>query len=337
MGGPLCRCSDDTFATMAFDFDAAVSAPFRMQPGLRRLSATAQQLTPAVVPQRGAARHLREKLAVLWAYREQALLCHPGFDPAPALSVLAQHAAIEQPQAWQVVNGNWLAPWLGWAVDADGQVHQQHAGWPEIGALLHALPAPWRGTALMTLAFAEDFAIVDARSGVIPWLAVCLPSGWAPEEKLGRSFADVHGPVAENRMVVQASGHLMRLVTGAERCERFVWTLTGQPRLHAHPARLDPQRWPEDLTLRDVAAQTWWRTERQTFIPVPGAGQAVFTILVDVQPLSVAMHSPERAARVHDALASMSPAVLRYRGLQDVQPLLLQWLAQRAAARHEAL
>ena len=37
---PLAKDIDD------FDFDAAVSAPFRMQPGLRRLPAGSAQLTP---------------------------------------------------------------------------------------------------------------------------------------------------------------------------------------------------------------------------------------------------------------------------------------------------
>ena len=40
---------------------------------------------------------------------------------------------------------------------------------------------------------------------------------------------------------------------------------------------------------------------------------------------------PPQAGRVHDALASMSPAVLAYRGLTEVQAPLLRWLA--AAAR----
>ena len=31
---------------MAFDFDAAIGTLFRMQPGLRRVSAGCQQLTP---------------------------------------------------------------------------------------------------------------------------------------------------------------------------------------------------------------------------------------------------------------------------------------------------
>jgi hypothetical protein len=58
----------------AFDFDAAVQAPFRMQPGLRRLAAGAPQLTPL----RPGSRHQREKLAVLSAFWSQALLAAPG-------------------------------------------------------------------------------------------------------------------------------------------------------------------------------------------------------------------------------------------------------------------
>ena len=89
-----------------------------------------------------------------------------------------------------------------------------------------------------------------------------------------------------------------------------------------------------DLHLDDdaMAAQTWWRTERQTFLPVPGASQAVFTIQVQVTPLTRAFGQPGQAARVHDALASMSEAVLVYRGLTQARAPLLRWLARQAAA-----
>ena len=43
---------------MSFDFDAAVTAPFRMQPGLRRLAPGTPQLTP-LAP---GSRHQREKM-----------------------------------------------------------------------------------------------------------------------------------------------------------------------------------------------------------------------------------------------------------------------------------
>ena len=348
---------------MSFDFDAAVSLPHRMQPGLRRLAPGAAQLTPSVVPQRGLARHLREKLAVLGAFAGQALLCVPGFDPRRALDALAAHAAAEHPAALQIDGRHWQAPWLGWAVDAQAQPQDLAGGWPEIGPLLAQLPADWRHAALLSLAFAEDFAILDRSSATLPWLAVALPSMWAPEHKIGLGFAEVHAPVADNRLILAAAPQLIRLVTaesaataataatghaaltpdGADRWERFVWTLSAHPRLHAHPQRVDAARWPAGLDDNALAAQTWWRTERQTFIPVPPAdsatpgpaagAQAVFTILVNVTPLASAFSHPAQAGRVHDALATMSDAVLDYRGLTAVKAPLLRWLARQAHAR----
>ena len=330
---------------MDFDFDAAVQSPFRMQPGLRRLAPGATQLTPTVALHRGAARHLREKLAVLGAFAADALCQVPGFDAAPALAALSAQAAAEHPSAWVQEGNACRALGLGWALDGHGVPHDigsghgrddgatfsaQHSDWPEIGPLLRQLPVEWRQAALLSLAFAEDFVIVDARSGTLPWLAVALPSSWAPTDKLGRSFAEVHAPVADNRLIVGAADHLLRLVTGADRWERFVWTITPHPRLHAHPARRDPAGWPAQLHGDELAAQAWFRSERQTFIPVPGMDQAVFNIGVDVQPLAQVADRPERAQRLHDALASMSDAVLAYRGLTPVRDHLLRWLASRA-------
>lgn len=326
---------------LGFDFDHAVTAPFRMQPGLRRLAPGSAQLTPAAVPHRGVSRHLREKLAVLWAFRDDALCALPGFDAGPALHALAMQAAAEHPQAWQIEpgeDGRWRSAGLGWSLDEqDRPQPDADCGWPEIGLLLEQLPRPWRRAALLALAFCEDFAIVDAHSASLPWLAVALPSMWAPAEKAGRSFAEVHAPVADNRLITAGAPQLLKLVTGAERWERFVWTLTPHPRLHAHPSRLPPERWGADL-LADakanadaLAAQTWFRTERQSFIPI-GNGQAVFTILVDTQPMTRALADATRAARVHEALSTMSEAVLAYRGLQAARPALLAWLERRASA-----
>jgi hypothetical protein len=317
-----------------FDFHAAVGAPFRRQPGLRRLVDGSAQLTPNIAPERGTARHLREKLAVLQAFPTQALVSRDGFDARPALDALAGHAAREQPQGFALDATHWRAPILGWAVDEAGAVDELAAGrtpWPEVGECLLALPARWRRTALLSLAFAEDFAIIDGNDATIPWLAVALPSHWAPEHKVGRSFAEVHAPVADNRLITGAASHLARLVTGSERWERFVWTIARHPRLHAHPDRVDPTPWPDRLEGDALAALAWWRTERQSFIPVRGRQQAVFTIHVEVQPLMQALADPARAARVLDALASMSPAVLDYRGLSAVRNRLLRWLAARSA------
>jgi dimethylamine monooxygenase subunit A len=307
---------------MPFDF-AAVTAPFRMQPGLRALAPGAAQLTPNTPGDRG----LREKLAVLGRHAEQALVAAPGFDAAPALAVLCEHAAREQPQAWRWDGGECFeAVQLGWALHGDAL---QGDGPAEIGHCLAELPAPWRMAGLLCLAFAEDFAVIDGNTGRIPWLAVCLPSHWSPQDKVGRHFAEVHAPVADNRLLLTASDHLARLVTGTQRWERFVWTITPQHQLDMHPLRVAPPRWPDDADAQALAALATFRTERQTFIPVPGARQAIFTIHVESRPLAQVAAGADVAAPLHAALSSMSDAVLAYRGLSSARDRLLGWLATR--------
>jgi hypothetical protein len=173
--------------------------------------------------------------------------------------------------------------------------------------------------------------VIDGTTGRIPWLAVCLPSSWAPEEKVGRLFAEVHATVADNAMLIAAADALARLVTDEARWERFVWTLTDSARLHRHPARSRPNFADAPREREALAAATHLRTERQTFIPLPAHRQAVFTIHVEVRPLAQAVADPVSAARLHAALASMSDAVLAYRGLTAVREPLLGWLEARAA------
>lgn len=312
---------------MAFDF-TSVSTPFRMQPGLRRLAPGDAQLTPT----RPGDRALREKLAVLGAYPHQALLSATAFDASLALQALGEHAAHEHPQAWSCEGGgHGHARHLGWSV-RNGEVQAHANALANAGPCLQALAPHWRLPALMSLAFAEDFAVIDGHSAQIPWLAVCLPSGWAPEDKVGRHFAQVHAPVADNQLLLTASDHLARLVTGDERWERFVWTITRHPRLHAHPAHVDPAPWPEEATPDELAARAYFRTERQTFIPLPRQRLAVFTIHVELTPLAHALSDAAQVRQVRDALASMSDAVLDYRGLTDARERLLAWLDARASA-----
>lgn len=317
---------------MPFDFDAAVQAPFRMQPGLRRMAPGAAHLTP-VAP---GARHQREKLAVLSAFAHQALLQREGFEARPALQALAAHAAAEHPQAWAWDGQRAEARHLATAVEGEHIVQTARGRFglgDEVARCLAGLPGPWRLAGLLGLAFAQDFAIVDARDGTVPWLAVTLPSHWAPEEKVGRHFAAVHAPVADDALLLEASDSLVGLVGGdvnEARWERFVWTVTDHPRLHAHPARLAHPRWHDTPVER-----AWWRTERQTFIPLPALGQAVFTIELAVTPLAEVVAEPRRAAALHAAIASMSEGVLAYRGLAGVREPLLAWLRSRAGPARE--
>jgi hypothetical protein len=311
----------------AFDFTVAVQAPFRMQPGLRRLAEGAHQLHSNALD----SHHLLEKLQALGAPAPSALQCVPGYDPRPGLHALAAQAAAEHPAAFGWDGRTASAHELGWSVCGDDlrPVHERPQA--EVGHCLAQLPPHWRLAGLLSLAFAEDFALIDGRTAQIPWLAVALPSHWAPEQKVGRHFAQVHAPVADNSVLLAAGDALARLVSAPTRWERFVWTITPRPTLNAHPALQPAATWQAG-DANSVAAQAFWRTERQTFIPVPQAGLAVFTILVDCRPLAQAIDSRDKAQRLRDAIASMSPAVLQYRSLGAVRGPLLDWLARRAMA-----
>lgn len=312
------------FFHRGFDVEAAVQAPFRMQPGLRRRAADAPLLTPC----RPGGRHLQAKLAVLGSAWAACLQQQPGFDALPALRRLAAALAQAHPAAWRVQGGTWQALQLGWSVDSTSGMPHPSGGPAAIGEVLQTLPPAWRAAGLLALAFEEDLALLDGRSATLPWLAVALPSHWRPADKIGRHFAEVHAPVADNTLLVAAGAHLMRLVSGVDRWERFVWTLTPHAGLDAHPDRCVPA-WPADPSA--VADAAHWRSEHQTFFPL-GEGLALFGIHVATAPMSRALAAPVHARQVHAALASMSTAVLTYRGMAQAQPALLHWLQQRGAA-----
>jgi dimethylamine monooxygenase subunit A len=312
---------------MPFDFDAAISAPFRMQPGLRRLAPGAVQFTPNHV----GSSVFNEKLGVLRHHPAQALLADAEFDPRPALDALIAQAVAEHPAAFACSGSrHFEALLLGWSL-RDGEL--EGTGPAVIGDCLSALPPAWRLPGLLSLALAEDLAMIDGATAHIPWLAVCLPSRWAPEEKVGRHFAQVHAPVADNAVLLTAADHLARLVSGTDRWERFVWTLSADPHLAQHPHHVPPVAWPAetDADADQLAARAWFRTEHQTFVPLPDARQAVFTIHVESHALAGAIDTADKARRLHDAVASMSRAVLSYRGLTEARARVLAWLARRAA------
>lgn len=186
----------------------------------------------------------------------------------------------------------------------------------------------------LELAFEEDFAVLDATTGTLPWLCVCTPSHWAPEDKLGLDFAAAHAPVGDGERLRAASAGLIALATGGERWERHVWTVSPSGRHDQHPRRHAPTPWPGTDDPEAFASACWLRVERQTFFPVGrGTQQAVFTIRVGLQPLADAVNTPEKTRRLHDSLASMSDAVLAYKSLSPARPILLRWLERRIASQ----
>jgi hypothetical protein len=294
------------------------AVPFRMQPGLRRMAVGARHFTPLM----GGERAFVEKLTVLSSEGNDGLLHTPGFDFLPALRAVARTLAHEWPQSF-VLRGSVLDLCsLGVTVSLDdGACCISAATPPDVARLLaHTPQAAW---AAVALSVADDMAVLRAPQGQLDLIAVCLPSHWEPAVKIGKPFVQVHAPVADNALLLQAAQGLMRLVTAdsADRWERYVWTITPSPLLDAHPKRY-PKQWPDASDVQAFARGLHFRLERQTFVPLSEHGQAVFTIHVQMEPLSTALTAQEHGL-LHASLASMSDAVLDYRGFTAVRlPLL---------------
>ncbi|NPC56646.1 heme-dependent oxidative N-demethylase subunit alpha family protein [Caenimonas soli] len=202
---------------------------------------------------------------------------------------------------------------------------------PALRAIAARAAGPAHAQLPPELAFEEDFAVLDGATGTLPWLCVCVPSHWVPEDKLGLDFAAVHGPVADNAALVAASQQLVALATSGDCWERFVWTISPSARHDQHPRRHARTPWPATTDPEVFAGQCWLRAERQVFFPVgQGTRQAVFAIRVMIQPLAQAVQAPGAAARLRDSLASMSQAVLDYKNLGEARDRLLRWLGPRA-------
>jgi hypothetical protein len=228
-------------------------------------------------------------------------------------------------------------------LDPASRLHREKLAVMESGQSRHVVPGfdPSAAIAAMRerlpselppeIAYEQDFAVLDGETGTLKWLCVCVPSHWAPEDKIGLDFASVHAPVADNKLLVASAAPLVKLATSGECWERFVWTVSPSGRYDQHPRRHAREPWPDTADPAGFARQLWLRAERQTFFPVPGARQSVFTIRVMLQPLPESVEAPGAARKLHDALATMSDAVVAYKGLAPARDRLLAWLAPRIA------
>ncbi len=175
----------------------------------------------------------------------------------------------------------------------------------------------------------EDLCVVhvDDQGDRLVAAHVCAPSHWAPREKIGKNFRDIHAPVPGiDSVSANASRLIPALVRG--RYKRLGWSLTTDDRLNHHP---DPppgfagarDAWvgktfdPEDPKL-------FVRIERQTLLGLPEVSAFVFTIRVYFRDCTV-MPLHERS-QLAAALRSMSRESRIYKGIDGAFDLIVEWL-----------
>lgn len=151
-------------------------------------------------------------------------------------------------------------------------------------------------------------------------LHVCFPSGWDPAARAGAGFAALHAPVPHKDVLVAAAGRVVRAMTTRGPFVRYVWSLSPDGRLDRNPRRAARAGRPAR------ASELWFRVERQSVLPLPELGRALFTIRVYRAPLASVAATDERRRTLAAALASMDEALLAYKGVGGIRDEVLAWL-----------
>jgi hypothetical protein len=152
--------------------------------------------------------------------------------------------------------------------------------------------------------------------------AVCFPSSWRPEEKIGLPIHAIHAPVPtlNEKLGAQIDTFLTRLKPGTS-WQRFNWGLSGSPKLNQHP-RLNHQPLIHPLNPR----QTWIRIEDQILLRLPESGAILFGIrLVNIE-LTEIKHQPEACSGLRRAIKTMPESIANYKGITPVRADLLEYL-----------
>ncbi|UJW80510.1 heme-dependent oxidative N-demethylase subunit alpha family protein [Hydrogenophaga sp. SL48] len=265
----------------------AVSSPFRMRPGLARLTAAhgaPEAPPPLFVCDAQADAYAAHKRASLQQHRAR---CQIGeADPAVLRAIAEAH---------ERQTGTVIAP------DADALAQ----GLQEDFVILH-----------------DDTGGMRTR-----FLSVCFPSNWAPAEKLGLDFAAIHAPVADNALLQAGGQGIVDMAFRQASMLRHVWLLTPNGDLAQHPetrrTRWADAVAQADAMGQRLIDQVFFRVERQTTLPLPALRRGVFFIRVMVCPLAEVLGVARgRAAELREALLSMSDAVVAYRGMAAVRERL---------------
>lgn len=177
--------------------------------------------------------------------------------------------------------------------------------------ILRNYPRPLSGRDYFEIAreVPEDF-LIHRIEGDGDWLSsahVCFASHWRPEDKIGRSFDEIHQPVPMNlknsRKIVQAMVH-----NGI--FERFVWSVVHDERYNFHP-RLEYSKFsPDD-------PRVMIKVERQVTV---GFSEHNFCLFILRQYLI--REKDIDKVRLAEVIEAMTDEQRKYKGLSECSALL---------------
>jgi hypothetical protein len=178
----------------------------------------------------------------------------------------------------------------------------------------------------------DDLCLMEKRDGAWRLTALSLSAGsfFAAEEVLGRSLAELHGPVTgfAERLLVR----VQRIFEGLRPelvLERRNWTLLNSAELFTPSPAPIRARIPE-IAPSEAGRVLHLRVERQTLRRLPETGAALFTIRVWLAPLESLAEDPVRLAAFAQAWDAAPPAFRAYKRLDLYDDLVADFLRRCA-------
>ena len=164
------------------------------------------------------------------------------------------------------------------------------------------------------LAIEDDVVIMH--KGKLEACFVAFPSSWNAGEKVGKTLAELHEPIADNEALVRASDGIMRAMTSGQSYHRYTWGISSLDGYSNHPLYEKPEFDSlDDLTFRVEHERTMTVTEGTT---------AVFLIHVDIYPLKEVLKTD--FGLIKGAIDSMSESVLEYKNLVKIKRLMNEYI-----------
>ena len=89
------------------------------------------------------------------------------------------------------------------------------------------------------LAIEDDVVIMH--NGKLEACFVAFPSSWNAGDKVGKSLAELHEPIADNEALVRASDGIIRAMCSGQSYERYTWGITSLGGYSNHPKYDKPE------------------------------------------------------------------------------------------------
>jgi hypothetical protein len=179
----------------------------------------------------------------------------------------------------------------------------------------------------------DDLCLMQKVDGEWRLTALSLSAGtfFTATEVVGRSLAELHGPVAgfSDRFLVRVQRIFEGLRPGLV-LERRNWTVVNSAELHTpHSAPIRAQI--AAIAPAEAGRELQVRVERQTLRRLPATGGAVFTIRVWLAPLAALAEHPAGLAAFATAWRGATPAFRAYKRFELYDHLVEPFLAGQGA------